>query len=291
MEVDGKGIRIAVPHRLMISPDTDSPLVGMRLLQQLLAGPQDLTIADGANDNGRRILEWSGASMSHLYSLNWVRPLRPCVFAIEMARKRLRGMASFGAAIRPVGRVIDSVLRSPRVSPFGVTRPTTRDVEVSADLVLKGIEQFSRGRILRPVYDLHAVEWLLKALGANKDRGEFGGMGVFNSRDQFIGVCLYYMTTARIGEVMLLAARDDSRDTVLRHVIYSMQQRRGIGLIGRLEPMFLPNFADNHCLMKCGDWAFFHGRNQELVNMINGGDAFLSPLDGELWLRSPMDRL
>ena len=291
MEVEGERIRVAVLHRLMVAPDVDSPLAAARLVQNLLAGRQDLTVADGANDNGRKILEGSGASISYLYSLNWVRPLRPCVFALEMLFKRLPRLASLGAVVKPAAKVGDALLRRANASPFRLRMPASREVEIRGDLLLTGIEQFSGSHILRPTYDLRSVEWLLNTLRANKHRGEFGGIAIFNPYDQFIGLCLYYVNAARVVEIMLLAARDDSRDAVLRHVMCSTWRRGGIGLIGRLEPRFLPTFADHGCLMKCGDWALIHAKNEELVKMINGGDAFLSPLEGELWLRSPMDRL
>ena len=200
-------------------------------------------------------------------------------------------MASLGAAAKPAAKVIDTLLSKAQASPFSLTRPATKEVGVRGDLLLKGIEQFARSHRLRPSYDLQSVEWLLNTLRGNTHRGEFRGIGIFTPDDQFIGLCLYYLNAARVVEIMLLAARDDSRDAVLHHVIYSTWRLGGVGLIGRLEPRFLPSFADHNCLMKCGNWAFVHAQDQELVKVINGGDAFLSPLDGELWLRSPMDLL
>ena len=290
MEIDGQGVRVVILHRFMVAPDVDSPLAAMELIQEGLAGRQDLTVADGANDNGRRILEWSGATMSPLYSLNWIRPLRPCTFFVEMAVKRQRRLAPLGAAVRPVAKVVDALLGRSSASPLSLREPATREVGIHADLLLTGIQRFSKHHLLRPTYDLRSLEWLLATLRANTHRGRFGGIGIYD-KDQFIGVCLYYVSPTRAVEVMLLAGREDSRDAVLRHVMYSARQLGGIGLSGRLEPKFLTSFGDHNCLMKCGDWAFFHARDRELLDIINGGNAFLSPLEGELWLRSPMDRL
>jgi hypothetical protein len=74
-------------------------------------------------------------------------------------------------------------------------------------------------------------------------------------------------------------------------VIYWAGRLGGVGLGGRIEPRFMTSFGDHNCLMKCGDWAFFHAKDRRLLDVINSGNAFLSPLEGELWLRSPMDRL
>jgi hypothetical protein len=43
--------------------------------------------------------------------------------------------------------------------------------------------------------------------------------------------------------------------------------------------------------MKAGDWAFLRARDREIIHIVNQGEAFISTLDGELWMRSPMDRL
>lgn len=291
MQIGGQAVTVAILHRLMVAPDVDSPLAAMRLVQDLLAGPQDLTLADGANDNGRKILEWSGASVSYLYSMKWLRVLRPCAFAVEVLSRRWGKLGPLVVASRPAAKLADAVLCKPKGSPFALRRPATTEVGIRADLLLRGIEEFSRNHVLRPVYDLGSLEWLLNVLQGNRHRGEFDGIGIFGGDDQFIGLCLYYLNASRVAEVMLLAARDDSRDAVLRHVMYRMWQRGGVGLIGRLEPRFLQSFADHGCLMKGGDWAFVHAKDAELVRIIDRGDAFISALEGELWLRSPMDRL
>jgi hypothetical protein len=90
---------------------------------------------------------------------------------------------------------------------------------------------------------------------------------------------------------MLLAARAGSRDVVLRLLMYTIWRRGGIGLVGRLEPKFLTSLGAHDCLIKPGDWAFMDARDQTLVHLLNSGEAFFSPLEGDLWLRSPMDRL
>jgi hypothetical protein len=290
MEIDGQAVRVVILHRFMVAPDVGSPLAAMELIQEGLAGRQDLTVADGANDSGRKILEWSGATMSPLYSLNWLRPLRPCTFSVEMIVKRQRRLAPLGVAGRPVAKVVDALLVRLPSTPFSLSEPTTSNVDIHSELLLTGIQQFSKHYLLRPIYDLASLEWLLGTLRANTHRGRFGGMGIYQE-SQFIGLCLYYLTTTRVVEIMLLAAREDARDAVLHHVMYAARQLGGIGLSGRLEPKFLTSFADHNCLMKCGDWAFFHAKSRDLIDIINGGDAFLSPLEGELWLRSPMDRL
>jgi hypothetical protein len=129
-------------------------------------------------------------------------------------------------------------------------------------------------------------------LANNKDRGKFCGFGLREQDDnELIGLCLYYLASTEIAEIMLLACREDARGVVLRHLMHRTWHEGAVGLIGRLEPKFLQAFSDHHCLMKAGDWAFVHAKDLNLVHIVNTGDAFISALEGELWLRSPMDRL
>ncbi len=291
MQIGGQSIRVVTLHRLLVAPDIESPLAAFQLVQEMLSGSQDLTIADGVNDKGRKILEWSGASVSPVYSMKWLRPLRPCSFAFNMLSKRGPSLGLISITGRPFGTLVDAIACRLAGSPFVLRRPDTREVELGAEMLLRGVEEFSRSHLLRPAYDLRSLEWLLKALKDNEGRGEFCGFGILGKEDQFIGLSLYYLNSARVAEIMLLAGRDDARDSVLRHLMYRTWRAGGVGLIGRLEPKFLQAFSDQDCLMKPGDWAFVHARDPELVHIINRGEAFISALEGELWLRSPMDRL
>jgi hypothetical protein len=291
MQMGGRSIRVVILHRLLAGPDADSPLAALRLLKEMLSGPQDLTIADGANDDGQKMFEASGTTPCPLYSIKWLRPLRPCSFVLSTLAKRRAGIRSILIAARPFCAAADAIACRLPGSPFVLRRPSTRETELKPQILLKGIEEFSRSYPLRPSYDLRSLEWLLKALKDNRARGELQGFGVLDERDRLIGLSLYYLSSVKVAEIMLLASHKNARDTVLRHLMYSVWRAGGVGLVGRFEPKFLPAFAENDCFMKPGDWAFVHARDPELVHIINRGEAFLSALEGELWLHSPMNRL
>src|SRR5256886_13613768 len=109
----GEPIRVAVTTQLMVAPRYGGQ-VGRRLMSRLLAGPQELSITDDANDVARRLWESLGGECSPIYGLRWTPPLRPCCYA---ARRLARGAVCRGAAFaaRPLFAAAHArVARPPR---------------------------------------------------------------------------------------------------------------------------------------------------------------------------------
>src|SRR5712691_6389509 len=47
MSMDGRPIRAAISHTFMVAPEARTTMAAIQLLQAFLAGPQDLSIAEG----------------------------------------------------------------------------------------------------------------------------------------------------------------------------------------------------------------------------------------------------
>ena len=69
---------MAVPTQLMADPE-DHTLAGVTLLQTFMNGPQDFSVTDLAGDQTRRIRTALGDTLASLYSLYWIRPLKPFI--------------------------------------------------------------------------------------------------------------------------------------------------------------------------------------------------------------------
>src|SRR5437879_7942030 len=106
----GEPIRVAVTTQLMVAPRYGGQ-VGRRLMSRLLAGPQELSITDDANDAARRLWESLGGECSPIYGLRWTRPLRPCCYA---GRGLARGAFGRGVGVpaRPLFAAADALVRS-----------------------------------------------------------------------------------------------------------------------------------------------------------------------------------
>lgn len=70
MRFGSRAIRVAVSCQLMVDPDKRASFVALELLRRLFAGPQDLTVADGATDASRALWETSGGITSALHRAN-----------------------------------------------------------------------------------------------------------------------------------------------------------------------------------------------------------------------------
>lgn len=291
MNFKGKSIRIAIAHRLMVAPECSSPLAAMKIIKKFLSGPQDLVLGDGANDLGKKFMEGMGASTSYLYSLNWLCLLRPFSYMRNILSE-YKGLKFLAGLLWPACCLLDSLAcKLPHSSLRFMPPGDCTAIEMNSQSLLSCITEFSKRRSLRPEYNADDIKWLWDFLKGNTHRGQLQGFEVRDGKDKRIGAYLYYLKSKKLVEVMLLLARDDSTDTVFKHLMNHAMQIGAISVQGRMEPIFLPSFGDHKCLIKRGDWAIVHARDPEILNVINRGDAMLSALEGELWLRSPSDRL
>src|SRR3954449_12669519 len=70
-------VRLAWPEHLVVGPDGRTRAVGVGLLREVVAGPQDATVADTASPIVERMLLRLGATRLELKAVHWVRVLRP----------------------------------------------------------------------------------------------------------------------------------------------------------------------------------------------------------------------
>ncbi len=291
MNYKGKTIRVAIPHRLMVAPDCSSPMAAVKIIKRFLSGPQDLVLGDGANDLGRKFMEGMGATTSYLYSMDWLCLLRPCSYMRDVVGK-YRGLKFLAGVSWPVCSLLDSIANKILNSPARSKKPgDCTAIEMDGQSLLSCIMEFSKQSPLHPEYNEGDFEWLWNFLKSNTHRGQLQGFEVHNDKGKRIGAYLYYLKSKKLIEVMLLLARRDSADTVFKLLLNHAIDLGAICLRGRMEPKFLQCFWHNNCLIKRGSWAVVHARDPEILNVINRGDAMLSALEGELWLRSPRDIL
>jgi hypothetical protein len=288
MQLGEASVRAAIGHRLLTSGE--SPVAALELVQAFLAGPQDFSFGDGGNDAGIPLLAFAGFSPCPLYSLGWLRVLRPLRLATALAARRGRAGASLHALLRPLTGLADGVVSRSSRLPLRVPPSRLDETVLDADALLACSRDFARPFELRPRYERAGLAWQLAFLAQSEQRGALGGF-VCRSRGAALGACLYFLRSDRVIEVLYLAAAPKSRDDVLAQVIAHAHRRGAIAIVGRLEPAFLASYWKHGCLVRQADWAVVHSPRPEILVAIHGGKACLSGLDGELWLRSPMDRI
>jgi len=286
----GRRIRVAIAHRLMVAPDSGHPLAAVKLMRRFLSGPQDVSISDGANDKGLQFWECSGGKTSAMYSMGWIWPLRPSHCLLSLLTRGQAGRLA-GMAFRPICGLIDLVFSRKWRSSLELAPQTELERDMDASTILSCIAEVSDGYALRPEYDQRSMVWLWGRLQENASRGRLQGKALLDLHGRPAGGFLYYANRGGFGEVIFMAARRDSINSVLNSLFHHALKQRRIGLRGRIEPRFLLGLMQHGCILKKECCALVHSRDPEILEAIEHGDAFISGLEGELWLRSPKDRL
>ena len=279
MSWNGRSIKVAIVSQYMVEPSYRG-LTGLLLLKTFLAGPQDLSMTDGASHESVKIWKAVGGTDSPLHSIHWTRPLRPMRYGLSLVSPHV----PLAAAAAPFCAVLDAVAtRLPR-SPL---RPTTSasGEALTVDAIVDYSQQFLQGAALRPEYDRGSLKWLLEMADQKVSSGELRKVLVRNADAEIIGWYLYYLRPGGNSEVLHIAGRRDHLGEVLDHLFHGAWRDGASAVSGRLEPRFFDDLRGRHCLFHGrGSPVLVHSRQRELVDAVQCGNAFVSRLDGEWWM-------
>jgi hypothetical protein len=286
MLLRGRPIRVAVGCQFMVDPDQRHSLTALQLMKAWISGPQDLALADGANDLSRRMWTTLGGAAPLLYNLHWTRPLRPARYLLSLLEERSAFSSSLLRAARPLGALADAL--AARLHPNRFHREEvelTEDV-LDAAMMLAHLPEVLNGNSLHPVYDARSLAWLLEQTARKTRHGTLRARAVFNGKQRLIGWYLYYVKSGGVSEVVQIAARDDSFGSVLQRLLADAWRHGATAVRGRLDPHFAQELSDRHCWLRTeGTWTLVHSRHADVMAAIQRGEAFLSRLEGEWWLR------
>jgi hypothetical protein len=285
MLLRGRPIRVAVGCQFMVDPDKRDTLTALQLAKACISGPQDLTLADGSNDLSRRMWMGIGGTTSLLYSLHWTRPLRPARYVLSLLDERATLPLALTFAARPLSALADALIT--RLRPNRFLREQTELAEDTLDpaTMLAHLPDVLRGTALQPVYDARSLAWLLEQAAHKTRHGRLRARAV-RDRERLLGWYLYYVQAAGVSEVVQIAARDGSFDRVLLRLLADAWQHGAAAVRGRLDPRYAQELSRRHCWFRPeGSWTLVHSRHADVMAAIQQGDAFLSRLEGEWWLR------
>jgi hypothetical protein len=286
MQFRGRPIRVAVSCQFMVDPDQRHSLTALQLVQACLAGPQDLTLADGSSAKARRMWSGIGGTVPPLYSLHWTRPLRPVRYALSLLEER-RGFPRFLAlAARPLGALADVLAARLRANRFLGEKTELTEDTLDPATMLAHLPDVLHGCALRPVYDARSLAWLLDQTALKTHHGRFRARAVRDGKRGLIGWYLYYAMKAGVSEVIQIAALSGSFDLVLQRLLVDAWRHGATAVRGRVDPRYVQELSNRHCWFRWDStWTLVHSRDPELMAAVHSGDAFLSRLEGEWWLR------
>lgn len=283
MLFQGQPFTAAVGHSYIVDPGSRSALAALKLAKTFLAGPQDLSMAEG-NNLSRRVWEMAGGSVTLLYSLCWTRPLKPGRYVMSYLRRRELPSAVKWALRLPC-RLAD--VFAPMVGKsFRFPAPAVTGSVLDAETFYESFSALTKNRIVRPEYDENALRWMLTTLAAKQGRGTFHNVSVVNERRETLGWYMYYGKSGETGAVVQVAAKQGCAEQVLDHLFHHAGRHGVIALSGQVDPTLFHALAGKDCLFHHdgGSWFMLHSKRPEILQAIHRGDAFLSRLEGEWWL-------
>ena len=286
MRFQGRQLRVAVSCQFMVDPHRRRSLTALQLIKAYLSGPQDLSLADGANEQAQRLWIRLGGTAPVLYSLHWTRPLRPARYVLSLLEQRAALPSALTFAARPVAALADALAVRLRRNRF--CREAVDIVEDSLDptTMLSHLPDVMGGSVLQPVYDARSLAWLLEQTGRKTSHGTLRARVVLDGKRQLIGWYLYYLNAGGASEVVQIAALDGSFDRVLQRLLADAWHNGAAAMRGRVDPRYVQELSHQPCWFRWdGPWTLVHSRHADVVAAIQQGDAFLSRLEGEWWLR------
>jgi hypothetical protein len=274
----GRRLRAAVSTQFVVDPAVAPGLAAVRLAKAFFEGPQDLSVADSANDLGRGIWERLGGKTARLLSLHWTRPLRPARLAVSLLQNR-RALAPVATVLSPLATIADFAATTMASSQFRQTPPELIAAEIDVAGMLEHEATFCRTAALRVEHDEPALSWLLGR--AVKSNGRLQNT-VVRRGQQLLGWAIWHLEHHGTAEVLQLAATDASIEDVLKLLFYDTWKAGAVAVAGRLDPQFAQALSDKYCLFhRRGPWTLVHSKCPELLQPFWNGNASFARLDGE----------
>jgi hypothetical protein len=278
-------IRMAISLHYMVEPESRTSLAGIHLLKAFFAGPQDLSLTDGAGKVGRKVWEGVGGMTTYLYSQRWARILKPSQFVVSQLAKRIP-FATLASVLTPLCRLLDA--GTTRLVPkyFPKLNSKHSEEELDTRTLLTYLPQLAGNRTIQPVYDDYSLQWVLNHARQMHLYGTLQRVLVRDQSGEVMGWYLYYLKSDDTSTVIQIVARKNSFNEILDHLFEHARRHGATALIGRLEAQYIQELSDKYCWFdRFSGWTLIHSKNSELLHAIQRGDAFLSRLEGEWCLQ------
>jgi len=286
MQFRGRPIRVAMGCQFFVDPDKRHSLTALELVKACISGPQDLTLTDTAGVRSGRMWTAIGGAALLLYSLHWIRPLRPARYVLSLLDERATLPLPFTFAARPLAALVDALATRLRPNRFYRNAVGLMEDALDPATMLAHLPNVMDGYALQPAYDARSLAWLLDQTARKTRYGRLRARAVRDGERRLIGWYLYHVQAGGVSEVVQIAALPGCFDRVLQRLLADAWRHGAVAVRGRLDPRHVQELTDRHCwLRRDGSWTLAHSRHADIMAAMQQGNAFLSRLEGEWWLR------
>lgn len=285
LRLDGRPIRMAVSSNLVAHPDWRSRGIGALLNRRLLRGPQELTIADRANEDSRGL--WFGLGGQELVhaSIGWYRVLRPGATVGALLGRRGGGVLGRGARLA-AGPVDAVASRVPRLgAALAPTEPEGRTEPLTPEVLAEQVGALGRRMRLHPDYDAEYLTFVFAELAAQSSRGTLTARLVRSGGGKVLGWFLYLLPEGGVAEVLQVGVAGGDPDPVLDHLFHHAHLEGAAAVQGRVEPATAGLLGRPGVVLRKASRALVHSGDTVALGLLGTTASLLSVLDGE-WLVS-----
>lgn len=289
LELDGQPLRAAFAGTMMVDRPEQNPLAGARLLRAFLAGPQDISLTETANALALGMWQKLALPLDLAYSLNWLRVFRPVSAAVEVME---RASAAAGL-LRPFGSLADRAAERLGLSSLRVTPPSARrtafddvDRREFAEAVLALKDRF----VLRPQWDRHSLDWFVEQAERKRALGAPCWRIARSRTGDIVGCYAYFGRPGGIAWLLQALCTPDVAGELVDDLFAHACGQGCAGIRGGGHPWLTPELISRKTVFYGRAFFVAHARDKSLLQPIQSGQALISGLAGENWMRLIGDR-
>jgi hypothetical protein len=287
LELNGRPVRAAFAGSLMVENPKANPLAGARLVRSFLAGPQELSLTETANKTSVNMWQKAGYPLDPGYSMNWLKVLRPSSTGIHFIEQR------FAAAkfLRPLGRVTDRAVAFGRRRSF--KRPSGSKVlfrDVTPDVFSEALLVLKEAYTLRPVWTKESMGWFLRHAEQKRNLGYPEWRVGYAPDGRPVAAYAYFAAPGRVGWVLQALSLPNRTDDLLDDLFAHAYEYGCAGVRGSAHPWLTPALMLRQAIFQGRSFYVAAARDKSLLEPIKAGQALISGLAGEGWMRLIGDR-
>ena len=260
--IDGRRALAACSGPLLADPAVNVVAPGLLLTRAYLAGPQELSVTDGANEVMSRMWVRVGGVVAQLPSLGWTRVLEPFSFVAATAADRDRDRQTVRGA--RTARGLDRIALLAGRRWLAVPPASASSEPLTPRSMLDALGKATAGFRVRPDYDEGYLRWLLAELATVERRGELTARLVRGEGDRVLGWYIAYFPRGGVAQVLQVVAQADDAGTVLDELFVQASAAGVAAVCGRLEPHLVDAVTDRHCVIRRTSKVLVHSKAPEI---------------------------
>ncbi|MEX2351392.1 MAG: hypothetical protein WD529_03055 [Balneolaceae bacterium] len=280
---NNRRITIANCHHLMATEEARNQLMPMRLLQQFLAGPQDVSFSDGSSESTRQLWKRLGGESVIGESIYFKVPLRPLSFASGHLLKKNQNR--IGDSIRFFASCTDSIAGRMRIPHFYKKKTDNGIIPLNTERMGILLEKMELFYPLFPQYEPSEIERLFRLLEGETRFGTLHKAAILDLNDEPIGWFIYYAQKKGSCEVIQAVSIPGKEADLFHTLAWHAYSMGGEVISGRLMPGQLRTpFTTQAIAVPARMWTLMKSNDLELRHVIQSGKAFMTRLEGDLWV-------